>query len=115
MFGSTTSHEIQPTAHAPRRKVFGIGWANERQRGQELILDIISMTGSGVVSNPRQFPASNSLESSRAHRPKVNKAVADTFRALLTEKGIERLKSDLTRLREAGRLHPDWQPRSPTP
>ncbi len=30
------------------------------------------------------------------------------------EAGIKGLKSDLERLREAGLLHPDWQPRSPT-
>ncbi len=31
------------------------------------------------------------------------------------EAGIERLKSDLARLRDAGLLHPDWQAWSPTP
>jgi hypothetical protein len=36
-------------------------------------------------------------------------------RASDREAGIERLKSDLARLRDAGLLHPDWQARSPTP
>ena len=37
------------------------------------------------------------------------------FRALLTEKGIERLKSDLARLRDAGLLHPGLASPVPDP